>query len=117
MHLFSSERPEVSPNQKALLVDGGAIPYFTVRFRSNGLLQLSALLRCYDDHGGYSYHNADLSVDELRTFLTLFTANPEETLSEYFNWTAKTPRFRDPQLSASPQPSDPALLALADELL
>src|SRR5580700_10479942 len=90
MNLFAAERPEASPGHKAILRDGSAIPHFVLRLEETGLVQLSAMLRNYDDNS-YSYRNLFLPPDVLPEFLALFRANPEQALEDYFNWHAQSP--------------------------
>lgn len=86
MHLFSTDRPEASPNTKAILKDGSAIPHFIVLPQANGFIRVQCLLRNYDIHGGYSYRQTSLPVDELSLFFKLFVIDPEQALEDYFNW-------------------------------
>jgi hypothetical protein len=90
MNLFAPDRPEASPGHKAILRDGSAIPHFVLRLEESGLVQLSAMLRNYDDNS-YSYRYAELPQDVLPEFLALFRANPEQALEDYFNWHAQPP--------------------------
>ena len=96
MHLFSPERPEISTNVKSLLIDGSAVPNIMCRPLENGLIELSVMLRHYDDRGGYGYRHANVSLAEVSVFFAYFVTNPENCLEAYFDWkpsakpTAKT---------------------------
>jgi hypothetical protein len=91
MHLFAPERPEASPNRKAILLDGSAIPPILVIPQANGTIRAQVMLRCYDTHGGYRWHHIDVSHDELSVILCLFVRDPERVLKDYFGWTAQEP--------------------------
>ena len=91
MHLFAKERPEISPGQKALLLDGSAIPHITVTPLESGLFQLSTHLRNYSvNERSYSYYTIEIDAIELGSFFGEYCRDPETTLWAYFNWRAQT---------------------------
>lgn len=90
MHLFSPERPEASPGQKALLTDGSAIPNFIITVLPNDKLRLQVMLRHYDQYGGYSYKSVETGVYESGDIFSEFLDDPEHTLKKYFNWEPQT---------------------------
>jgi hypothetical protein len=90
MHLFAHERPETSPNQKALLIDGSAIPHIVMRPRPNGQILLQVLLRNYDDNS-HAYRQCMLPPGEIEWFFRHFYDSPENALKMYFHWEPKEP--------------------------
>lgn len=106
MHLFSPDRPEVSPNQKALLIDGSAIPHFIVRHLSTGQVLVSVMLNNYDLHGGYSYRTTIFDPWDLSEFLVAFLDDPEEMLLRYFGWKPQVRSKVQPKPTVKAEPTN-----------
>ena len=96
MHLFDPLRPQASPNQPALLLDGSAVPNITTMPLANGKVRLSALLRNYDTHGGYSYRHVEVDPWHIPELFITFVEHPEEMLKRYFDWTPQVPSKASP---------------------
>lgn len=93
MHMFAPERPNASPGQKALLIDGSAIPRILVTPQPNGYMCVAAMLNNYDAHGGYSWREREMHPFGLMTFFRAYAEDPEFALHHYFDWTPQ-PRTR-----------------------
>ena len=105
MHLFDPLRPQASPNQPALLLDGSAVPHVVAMPTNDATVVLSVMLNNYDAHGGYSYRHAKVTMGGLRFFFLSFVESPEDTLKSYFDWEPQERR------RASPPPAPKAALA------
>jgi hypothetical protein len=111
MHLFSPDRPESSPGCPALLREGSAAPYFSVRPKANGHIGLSVLLRDYGKLAAafsYSYHHIDLPPENVSNFFAAYAADPEATLLEFFGWEAKQTTTAGARRPAPPAETAPA---------
>jgi hypothetical protein len=88
MHLYSPERPEASPSNPALLVDGSAVPQITVMPQADGKMLLSCMLRNYNTNESfnYSYHVVELEPAWLPTFFMDYASDPEATIKRHFGW-------------------------------
>jgi len=91
--MFAPERPECAPGQKALLLNGGAVPNVMIVPLENGLVRLQVMLNNYDAHGGYSWRHVDLEPEQIGYFFIRYTSDPEFWLKFYFNWQPQ-PRTR-----------------------
>jgi hypothetical protein len=88
MHFFALERPEASPQNKAWLLDGSALPVITVRVQGPEAVQLLLMLRNYNAGSNftYSYHYINLKPTELNAFFTSYIDDPEGTIERYAGW-------------------------------
>lgn len=123
MNFFSPERAETSPGNKAILLDGSALPIATVYPISEANIRLSMMLRNYKGGGTFTYsqHSINLLPTELSAFFTHYIEDPEDTLLKYFGWKPQratklwSPNdFKKPSAAVKPEPSaeDKALLDL-----
>lgn len=104
MHLYSTDRPEVTTNRKALLLDGSAVPRVSVFPIEDGRVELLVFLREYNSGESYSYsaHTALMLCSDLDKFFFNYCRDPELVLEHYFHWKAQAPKPR-PVLSKVPE--------------
>jgi hypothetical protein len=92
MHLYSPERPEASPDRKALLRDGCAVPHLYIMPMANGLTEVSVMLRKgTDSFGWFSVEVPDPEVGDMARH---YRDDPEGTLASYFAWQAQDRKQR-----------------------
>lgn len=96
MNLYSPDRPEVTTNRKALLLDGSAVPRVSVFPIEDGRVELMVFLREHTSGENYSYsaHTILMLCSDLDKFFFNYSRDPELVLEHYFHWKAQLPTPR-----------------------
>jgi len=89
MHMFADERPKTLSGHMALLHDNSAMPVLYIRLLPQQKITLTALLPCYDTHGGYSYNDIEIFDSTLPALISHYRENPEDFFFLYFKWKAQ----------------------------
>jgi len=87
MKMFDPQRPSVSSEQKALLLEGSAIPQISLSFLGE-TVKLSVMVRDFSDtkNRTYVYRHYFCPLTTVELVLRHYLEDPELALATYFNW-------------------------------
>ena len=115
MHLYSSERPQITTDRPALLLDGSAVPHLSVMPEPSGLMAISVYLRNYSSGESYSYslHQTRRLSAELGQFFWDYYNDPESDIGDVTSLGNHNHQSKDQSESSLPDPQLQSYLDLA----